>query len=162
MLEGPGVSCLHGQLSKFDHMSNFFKELFLADISPFCGATDTTVLNFWWCLPWVSRPGWTSLIACFVVCVKQNPQIHLWCDTCWPLGSQHGCKAISIHILMNNIGGTRFQDLSCGCHTWTTSLYLLWAMQVSNNYITLHCHIISPQSHLNETVSSNCYQELLR
>ena len=24
----------------------------------FCGATDTPVLDFWWCLPWVSKPGW--------------------------------------------------------------------------------------------------------
>ena len=35
----------------------FFKN-FLEDVSPFCGATDTSVLDFWWCLPWVSKPGW--------------------------------------------------------------------------------------------------------
>ena len=23
----------------------------------FCGATDTPVLDFWWCLTWVSKPG---------------------------------------------------------------------------------------------------------
>ena len=27
------------------------------DISPFCRATDTPVLDFWWCLLWVSKPG---------------------------------------------------------------------------------------------------------
>ena len=27
-------------------------------MSPFCGATDTPVLDFWWRLPWVSKPGW--------------------------------------------------------------------------------------------------------
>ena len=27
-------------------------------MSPFCGATDTPVLDFWWYLPWVSKPGW--------------------------------------------------------------------------------------------------------
>ena len=25
-------------------------------------------------------------LACFKACVQQNPQIHLRCDTCWPLG----------------------------------------------------------------------------
>ena len=29
---------------------------FLEDISPFCGATDTPVLDFWWCLLWFSKP----------------------------------------------------------------------------------------------------------
>ena len=27
-------------------------------MSPFHGATDTPVLDFWWRLPWVSKPGW--------------------------------------------------------------------------------------------------------
>ena len=31
---------------------------FLEDMSPFCGATDTPFLDFWWRLPWVSKPGW--------------------------------------------------------------------------------------------------------
>ena len=25
-------------------------------ISPFCGITGAPVLDFWWCLPWVSKP----------------------------------------------------------------------------------------------------------
>ena len=29
---------------------------FFEDTSPFCGATDTPVLNFSWYLPWISRP----------------------------------------------------------------------------------------------------------
>ena len=28
-------------------------------MGPFCGATDTPVLDFWWRLLWVSKPGWT-------------------------------------------------------------------------------------------------------
>ena len=36
----------------------FFLNKFLEDMSPFCGATDTPVLDFWWRLPWVSKPGW--------------------------------------------------------------------------------------------------------
>ena len=32
-------------------------------MSPFCGATDTPVLDFWWCLLWVSKPEWAALFA---------------------------------------------------------------------------------------------------
>ena len=55
------------------------KNLSLEDISPFRGATDTPVLDFWWRLPWVSKPGW---IPCMLSRLS-DPQIHLWCDTCW-------------------------------------------------------------------------------
>ena len=36
---------------------SFFYYKFLEDISPFRGATDTPVLDFWRRLPWVSKPG---------------------------------------------------------------------------------------------------------
>ena len=34
-------------------------------ISPFCGATDTSLLDFWWCLLWVSKPGWIPCLRTF-------------------------------------------------------------------------------------------------
>ena len=43
-----------------------FLKLF-EDMSPFCGATDAPVLDFWWRLPWVSKPGWISCV--FLACV---------------------------------------------------------------------------------------------
>ena len=52
-------------------------------------------------LHWFSKPGWISLLACFITCMQQNPQIHLWCDTCWPLDGQHGSWAIPIYVLVN-------------------------------------------------------------
>ena len=36
----------------------FFLKKFLEDMIPFCGATDSPVLDFWWLLPWVSNLGW--------------------------------------------------------------------------------------------------------
>ena len=42
------------------------------------------------------------------------PEIHLWCNTCWPLGGQHGSRVISSTYL-RGIGGTRNQELSCRC-----------------------------------------------
>ena len=35
--------------------------------------------------------------ACFVTCVQWIPEIHLWCNTCWPLGGQHGSQSRSLH-----------------------------------------------------------------
>ena len=33
-------------------------------MSPFCGATDTHVLDFWWCMPWISKPhGWSPRLC---------------------------------------------------------------------------------------------------
>ena len=75
----------------------------------FCGATDTPILDFWWCPLWVSKPEWvlpySSLVEAYVLCYT-FPEIHLWCDTCRPLGSQHGSQAISSTHL-RGIGGTQ-------------------------------------------------------
>ena len=38
-------------------MSFFLKNTISQD-SPFCGATDILVFDFWCCLPYVSKPGW--------------------------------------------------------------------------------------------------------
>ena len=42
-------------------------------------------MDFCWCLPWASKPGRIPLLTCFIACMQQIPQIHPWCDTCWPL-----------------------------------------------------------------------------
>ena len=84
-------------------------------MSPFCGATDTTVLDFWWHLLWVSKPEWvlpySSLVEVYMLHYTFC-EIHLWCDTCWPLGGQHGSQAIS-SMYLRGIGGTRNRELSC-------------------------------------------------
>ena len=95
--EGVTICCIH-QLLLFNARF-FFKKR--EDISPFGGATDTLVLDFWWCLPWFSKPGWIPLLACFTACAQWNPQNHLWCGICWSLGDQHGSWAIVIHLLAN-------------------------------------------------------------
>ena len=81
---------------------------FLEDISPFRGATDTPILDFWWRLPRVSKPGWIPSLACFLVCAQQIPQIYLWCNTCWLYRGQHGSQAFLIHVpadMSASIGG---------------------------------------------------------
>ena len=49
-----------------------FLELFLGEISRFCGATDTSVLDFSWCLPWVSNPGWIPSLGSIVTWMQWN------------------------------------------------------------------------------------------
>ena len=35
-------------------------------------------------------------LVCFIACMQWIPDIHLWCDTCWPLGGQHGSQSRSL------------------------------------------------------------------
>ena len=75
-----------------------FLKFFYQCISPFRGATDIPVLDFWRRLAWVSKPVWIPCLSASSPAHKEI-QIHLWCDTCWSLTSQHGSWAVSIHIL---------------------------------------------------------------
>ena len=82
--------CLWKLLNFFlNKILNFFLNKIFEDISPVRGATNTPVLDFWWRLPWVSKPGW---IPCMLshLCA---PHIHLQCDTCWLYRGQHGSRA---------------------------------------------------------------------
>ena len=63
-------------------------------LNPFCLATDTRFGLLVMCVC-VSKPGWIPSLACFVACMQPIPKIHLWCNTCWPLGGQHGSRDIS-------------------------------------------------------------------
>ena len=46
-------------------------------------------------------PGFQSQggLACMLSCLRAIPQVHLWCNTCRPLDSQHGSRATLTHIL---------------------------------------------------------------
>ena len=77
---------------------------------PCCGLLVTSPLGF------KARVG--SLICTWQrhMCYT-SPEIHLWCDTCWPLGSQYGGWAVSSTYLWG-IGGTRNRELSCRRSQW--------------------------------------------
>ena len=65
-------NCVHFEIKKFairlfrslwmghNRLRLFFLLNMLEDISPLWGATDTTVLDFWWHL-WISKPEWEAL-----------------------------------------------------------------------------------------------------
>ena len=50
-------SCHSVEVEKSKSGKNNFKKNFFEDISPFCGAIDTPVFDFWSRLPWVSKQG---------------------------------------------------------------------------------------------------------
>ena len=65
----------------------FFFKIFLEDISPFCGATDTPVLDFWWRFPWVSKPG--GPLACMLSHLRvmnswDSPLVRHLLTSWWP------------------------------------------------------------------------------
>ena len=78
------------------------------------------------------------LPACFVACAQCSPQLHLWCNTCWPLGNQHGKLAILIQYLQTSIVGAQGQDLSCIPLPHSVTLDRRstdWAMQARQNKV---------------------------
>ena len=80
-LSSPIPGLLQCSLLNFLQFSGNFGQIFLkmADMSIFCGATDTPVLDFWWCLPIFSIRTWRRHISYMFL------EIHLWWDTCRPL-----------------------------------------------------------------------------
>ena len=61
----------------YDLLKIFFLKI-LKDMNPFCGATDTPILDFWWRLLLVSKPEWvlpySSLAEAYVLCYTFNLQ----------------------------------------------------------------------------------------
>ena len=92
-------------------LQKFFFQ-FLEDISPFCGDIDTIVLDVWWHLSWVWKPGWIPFVG--VLSYPSDSQIHLWCYICWLYGGQHGSRVFSIYVLKKFISqsGSTHQQAS--------------------------------------------------
>ena len=80
---------ISGWMAVLYTMTRLVIELFfflnvLEDMSPFLGATDTPVSDFWWRPLWVSKPKWvlphssvcvTLMLVCFIPCMKLNPLV---------------------------------------------------------------------------------------
>ena len=65
--------------------------------------------------------------------------IHLWCDTCWPLGGQHGSWAILSHELVS-----RHWWFKTGIYCATDEHFTNWAMPARPN----DCKIVVKGSRL--------------
>ena len=69
---------------KWEFFFIFFK--FLEDIGPFVGPLIPTSGHIYTCF----KAEVDSSLVCFSACMQWIPQIHLWCNTCWALCSNHG------------------------------------------------------------------------
>ena len=56
---------------------------------PYFGLLETSPLGF--------KARMDPSLACFVACMQWFPEIHLWCDTRWPLGGQRGSQSRFLH-----------------------------------------------------------------
>ena len=75
-----------------------FKKNFGEDVSPFCGTTKT-FFGFLVTLPLGFKARVCSLIhALWRHMCYTFPEIHLWCNTCQPVDSQHSSQADLFHI----------------------------------------------------------------
>ena len=103
--------CWSGIKVKASYLWSFFS-LFLKDISPFCGVTDSPVLNFWWHLLWVSE--WAALFTFYgsIFTSGVTPTDLL------------AAKPISPTYLQACIGGAQNWDLSC---CWRMLCWLSYA-----------------------------------
>ena len=56
----PTASSSHagGQWKSCSNLDDALIQFNSLNLSPFCGTTETLVLDFWWYLPWISQPRW--------------------------------------------------------------------------------------------------------
>ena len=105
-------------------------EVFGGDQS-FLWVTDTPVLDFWGCLPWVSKPMWIPSLACFIACTQWNPQITLCCNTCWSLCGQHGSWNVLIHVFVNkHWWGLRLGSIICAAASQCETRQMLYQLKL--------------------------------
>ena len=91
----------------------FFKKNF-EDINPFCEATDTCVLDFWWCLLCISKQEWVALFTLGRgICVTHSLTFISGATPADLLAASIAAKPSSSTYLLAGIGGTQNQELSC-------------------------------------------------
>ena len=93
------------EISQYSENSSFLSYLILqilCDVSPGFKARVRNLFHTWW----------RHMYYMF-------PEIHPWCDTCWPTGSHYGCWAdlFHIHATRHNSRDIR----SCGGNTGVQS-----------------------------------------
>ena len=90
---------------------HFLKEN-LEDTSPFCGVTDTPVLDFWLCLLWVSKLEWAALFTHDRgTCVTSSLRFTSGVTPADLLEASMAAEPISFTYLWASIGGAQNWDL---------------------------------------------------
>ena len=130
----------------------------MEDISIFCLTTYTTVLD---CSALGFKATVQFSLACFLTCMQYIPQIHLWCDTCWPLVDQYCSPAFLTHILVHIqalVGpepGDRVCATVCALTVWAidTSLFM-----TNSRLQRIRHHVLSKKYLPLKTISKTCFQ----
>ena len=94
--------------------------LILEDISTFYGDTNTQVLDFWWCLLWVSKP---QLEALFLPGVGRHVTPFLiFISGATPLDGQHDSLVILLKQASNQWCGTKLWSIMLQTNALLTQL----------------------------------------
>ena len=79
------------------------------------------------------------------------PEIHLWCYTCWPLGSWYGSQAILFHILASRYWwGSKPRPIVPPLTVWDQ------AGRVLQNFLTIKVLLRSTESIANHNCDKRC------
>ena len=118
---------------------NFFFKL--EDISPFCGATKTPVLDFWWCLPWLLKPGWIFLLVCFIACMHWFLRFTSSVASADLSAANVAAEPFWSTYLHTSIGKACVQEWACRCFTACDKIYVLmndlWELKIKKKHYWL-------------------------
>ena len=80
----------------------------------YCGDTGTPVLDFWWCLLWVSKPEWAALFVLGrVVCLRHSLRFTSGVKPAALFAASMVAKPTSSTYLQPGIDGAWILDLLC-------------------------------------------------
>ena len=132
-------------------IDSFFFFKCLEDMSPFCGATDTPILDFWWHLLWVSKPKWvlpySSLAEAYVIkhslrfTSGVTPADLLAASMAVEPSLQHTCKALVDSKLGAIMPPLTVWDQADALPTELSRLGLLNRFFAATTLVTMHCVI---------------------
>ena len=89
------------------------------------------LLDFWWCLPWVSKPG------CMFYCIctmdsSDSPLVQHMLPSWWPAWQ----LSHFIQVLHTSIGGSRVQDQACRCLTNISGHFICLTFRENSNQLS--------------------------
>ena len=106
-----------------------------------------------------SALGFKARVKQSLTCMKLIPQIHLWCDNCWPLDDQQRCSTF-LNCTHTSIGGTRTWNRVCG----TVCALTVWTVETSffikNSSLQQIKHYVLTKKCLPlRTICKTCFQQ---
>ena len=78
-----------------------------------------------------------------LICMQGTPYIHLWCDICWPLDTQHGTKAFLSSYMYKHCWDTLLKSndtmIILASEQPETMDVLIWNMNMSPRFLFSNC-----------------------